>query len=157
MSEYSDLMARIEDSDIVIVADEPLTLNLGGSEQTAKPRRNKYNAKPVSAFGLTFDSHAEYVRWIELRSLQADGEIIGLMLHPSFELQPAFISANGQRYRAITYTADFEYMRDGVRVIEDVKGGKATQTRDFVLRWKMLAYLLRKDADVSLEVFAPAR
>ena len=154
MSEYSELMARIAASDIVIVADEPLTLNLGGSEQTApQPRRNKFNAKPVSADGPKFDSQAEYRRWLDLSMLQADGEIIGLKMQPKFELQPAFTSANGQRYRAITYTADFEYMRGGVRVIEDVKGNKATQTRDFVLRWKMLAYLLRDDADVSLEVF----
>lgn len=158
MSHYRDLMALIASGDAEIISDEPLTLNLGtAAPTTPKSRRNKYNAKPVSVDGLKFDSRAEYERWLDLKSLQADGKITGLQLHPRFELQPAFTSASGQRYRAITYTADFEYMRDGVRVIEDVKGNKATQTRDFVLRWKILAYLLRDDADVSLEVFTPNR
>ena len=42
--------------------------------------------------------------------------------------------------RAITYTADFSYVetQDGHPVVEDVKGGKATQTAVFKLKVKLL-------------------
>lgn len=103
-------------------------------------RRNKYNAQKVALDGYTFDSQAEGNRYLILRDMLERGEIAALEIHPHFELQPAFIDRDGKRQRAITYIADFRYWKDGKVVVEDVKGGKATQTAVFRLKAKMLRY-----------------
>jgi hypothetical protein len=100
---------------------------------------NKYNARRVQCDGYTFDSQAEAYRYGELVMRVRAGEIVGLKVHPRFELQPAF-RRNGRNVRAITYTADFSYTEDGRCVVEDVKGGVATQTQLFRVKAKMFWY-----------------
>jgi len=110
---------------------------------TDKPRRgNKFNAVPCVVDGVKFQSGAEARRYDELKLLRAQGYIRGLRVHPKYTLQDAFTRANGDKVRAITYTADFEYIdaETGVTVAEDVKGGKATQTRHFRDKCKMFWY-----------------
>lgn len=65
--------------------------------------------------GRTFDSKAEARRYLELKKLQASGVISGLRLQVRFPL-----SVNGVTVGK--YVADFVYIRDGRRVVEDVKG-----------------------------------
>ena len=97
------------------------------SGECDKPKkRNKYNATKKVVDGITFDSAKEARRYTELKWRQMAGEISDLECHPKYEL-----------YAGIRYTPDFRYTENGVTVCEDVKGGKATQTRDFVMRWKM--------------------
>jgi len=96
--------------------------------------RNKYNARRVTMDGYTFDSQAEAARYAELKLLQAAGAIAALEVHPRFELQPAFTDRAGQQWRPIHYEADFAYLEDGQRVIEDVKGA---ETQVFRLKRKM--------------------
>lgn len=58
---------------------------------------------------------------------------------PRFELQPKFVR-DGKTERAITYVGDFSYTEDGTRVVEDVKGTKATRTAAFEIKRKLLLF-----------------
>lgn len=99
--------------------------------------------KRVQLDGHTFDSHPEAARYRTLMLMQAAGEISDLEVHPRFELQP-----KRDTIKAINYTADFSYMRDGRRVVEDVKPWHRTQaghwlpfvTEAFSIRWRMVQY-----------------
>ena len=100
---------------------------------------SKYNASKVELDGHTFDSRAEAQRYSELKLMEQANEIGFLEIHPMFVLQPAFTYL-GKRIRQVTYTADFKYTEDGTVVIEDVKGGRATMTQLFNVKWKMAKY-----------------
>ena len=105
---------------------------------------SKYNAGKVELDGYTFDSRAEAHRYRDLKYSQNGRCISGLEVHPRFVLQPAFTYL-GKRIRQITYTADFKYIEhveddNDVTVIEDVKGGRATMTQLFNVKWKMAKY-----------------
>ena len=93
---------------------------------------NKYFAKKQLYKGKKFDSKKELGRYIYLESLFAQGTIKQLEIHPKFDL-----IVNGKKIGK--YTADFRYKdRLGNVIIEDVKS-KATKTRDYMLRKKILA------------------
>jgi hypothetical protein len=100
-------------------------------------RTHKYNAVKTMVDGHTFDSKAEAARYSELRLMERVGVISNLELQPSFELQPPFRDAQKRLHRAIVYVADFAYDEDGRRIVEDVKGGTATQTPEFRIKWKL--------------------
>ena len=78
-----------------------------------------------------FDSKKELKRFVELEHLLRAKEINDLEIHPKFDLM-----VNGVKIGR--YTADFRYNKDNEVVVEDVKS-KATKTRDYVLRKKILA------------------
>jgi len=109
---------------------------------------SKYGNRKTQVFGITFDSKAEALRYLALFDMRNNGEISHLRLQPEFELLPAFTSY-GQRYRGIKYRADFGYFEGDKQVVEDVKGGKATQTPVFLLKAKLFRYQYR---DVELRV-----
>ena len=112
-------------------------------------RRSKYNARPVLSVGIKFASKAEERRYHELLTLQRVGDIFHLQLQPKFVLQSAFDDRFGRHYRAITYTADFAYVEGGQEIVEDVKGGKATQTQQFRIKWK---WVIRKYPFIRFEL-----
>ena len=117
---------------------------------TWKVARNKYNARKVTIDGYTFDSQAEATRYGELCMLEREGEITDLRVHPKFTLQEAFTDRWDNRVRAIRYTADFAYVEKwGEQVVEDVKGGKATQTAAFRIKAKLFR---KRYPDVRFEV-----
>jgi hypothetical protein len=93
----------------------------------------KYHARKVKADGYTFDSQAEYARFRILRLLADAGEIEGLKVHPRYVLLDPF-TCKGVKYRGISYEADFEYLENGKRVTEDVKGFR---TQTFNLKEKL--------------------
>lgn len=100
-----------------------------------KPGRNhKYNARKTTVDGIEFDSMAEANRYKELKTLVQTGDITNLRLQPEFTLQDAFTDNQGKRQRAIKYRADFTYMENGQRIVEDVKG---FFTKDARIKLKM--------------------
>lgn len=110
----------------------------------------KYGAKKTVVDGITFDSKAEARRYRDLRLAEAAGEIVQLQVHPVYELLPAFTTRQGERVRALAYEADFVYTeRDGRAVVEDVKGGKATQTEAWKIKRKLF---LHRYPDVELRI-----
>ncbi len=80
-------------------------------------RRSKYGAKKVRADGITFDSKAEYARYLQLRLLEKAGKIFDLYVH-----KPIPLIVNGVTVGH--YEADFIYYANKTVVVEDVKGVK---------------------------------
>ena len=93
--------------------------------------RNKYNAIKQTYNGELFDSKKELKRYMELELLLRAKEITDLELHPKFDLM-----VNGVKIGR--YTADFRYKKGSEIIVEDVKS-RATKTRDYMLRKKILA------------------
>lgn len=95
---------------------------IGGNSSSGSD--NKYRNVKVSFDGIEFDSAHERDRYAELKLLERAGAISDLKLQPVFELVPA-IKENGRVVqRAVTYRADFSYVKDGRLVVEDAKGVK---------------------------------
>jgi len=103
---------------------------------------SKYHAVRTTIDGITFDSKREAARYSELKLLELAGEITSLTVHPRFLLADGFnIDGKGGRVRPIYYIADFKYLEGDDSfdsyIVEDVKGGKATQTAVFKLKAKL--------------------
>jgi hypothetical protein len=98
---------------------------------------NKYNTRKVTEDGITFDSVAEWNRYMKLKLLEQYCQIEGLEVHKVFELQPSFSKGMLETIRAIKYEADFFYKEGILTVVEDVKG---VQTPEFKIKWKMMKY-----------------
>jgi hypothetical protein len=95
---------------------------------------NKYgNVKTVTSDGIKHDSKKEADRWCELLLLQRAGVIKDLKRQVKFELLP---KQDGER--AVYYIADFVYMENGKKVVEDVKG---CRTEVYKLKKKMMLYV----------------
>jgi len=101
-------------------------------------RRSKYRAKAVVFDGKRFASRKEAARYQVLKLMEKSGKIYGLICQPRFELQPGF-EKNGEKFRSITYVADFSYQQIGKTdmVIEDAKG---FATEVFKLKRKLFEY-----------------
>lgn len=89
----------------------------------------KYGNVPTMVAGIRFDSKAEANRYSELCLLQRAGSISDL------ECQPRYVLGGGKR--PPIYVADFRYQEEGRLIVEDVKGGKGTQTAVFKLKAKL--------------------
>lgn len=98
--------------------------------------KNKYGAKKTIFDGVIFASGKEATRYRELLLLERAGEIRNLKIQPAFQIIDPF-EYQGKHVRGAVYTADFEYWEDSRHVVEEVKGGTATQTQAFKLRWKL--------------------
>lgn len=86
---------------------------------------NKFGAKKVVIDGEVFDSRKEYYRWCDLRLLERAGKISDLKRQVKYVLIPAQRDESGKLIeREVSYIADFEYIQDGKKVVEDVKGYK---------------------------------
>lgn len=82
----------------------------------------KYKNTKVTAFdGMVFDSKREYLRYCDLRMLERAGVISELSRQVYFVLAPSVVIA-GRKKPELRYIADFTYLEDGRRVVEDAKG-----------------------------------
>lgn len=81
-------------------------------------------------FRSTLEAHVYQLLWL----WQLAGWIGDLRIQPLFILQPR-VRREGKAVRAITYKADFSFLRDGKRVVIDAKG---YQMEVFKIKWKML-------------------
>lgn len=92
-----------------------------------KPAGRKHSAAVETRVdGFVFDSRAEADRYGELKLLVLAGEIRDLIVHPHFLLRSAYNDGNGSFVKASSWKADFQYVRDGRLVVEDVKAGMDT-------------------------------
>lgn len=113
------------------VYQDPETVELLNAAGPApKSGKRKYNNQPTPVDAGLADSKAEAARWNELRLLERDGQITGLRFHPRYKLPGG-----------VVYEADSDYYEGGRLVVEDVKGGKATQTPAFKMKWRQMAEL----------------
>ena len=79
--------------------------------------KTKYHNIKTVVNGITFDSKKEARRYTELMMLQKAKIISDLELQKRFEICPKKYENKRARY----YVADFVYVENGKRVIEDVK------------------------------------
>lgn len=103
---------------------------------------NKYGAKKVVVDGEVFDSRKEYYRWCDLRLLERAGKISDLKRQVKYVLIPSQRQDGKLIEREVSYIADFEYMENGLKVVEDVKGykrGAAYQL--FSIKRKLMLHL----------------
>lgn len=103
--------------------------------------RSKYGARKVKADGHTFDSAAEYRRYLMLRDDERRGKISRLQVHPRFELWQPFTDRWGRKHAAICYEADFRFTTAGRDTVEDVKGVK---TAVYQLKKKLFLALYKE-------------
>ena len=97
--------------------------------------------KRTRLYGHEFDSKAEAGRYLELRQQLKDGEIQSLVLQPEFDLIPIGRIPHEKTLRAHKYTADFQYIRNGKLVVEDVKSAYTRKDREYILNRKLMWYL----------------
>lgn len=90
------------------------------------------NIKTVTSDGIKHDSVKEANRWCELNLMLRAGLIRDLQRQVKFELLP---KQEGER--AVYYIADFVYIENGAKVVEDVKG---CRTEVYKLKKKMMLY-----------------
>jgi len=106
--------------------------------QASGETRSKYGNKRVKTDGYTFDSKAEYRRYLELKVLQRAGEISRLEVHPAFIVMDAYtVPRTGELVKARKYVADFGYqdLERMHHVVEDIKGKR---TALFNLKWDLV-------------------
>jgi hypothetical protein len=98
-------------------------------------RVSKYGNKKWELGGYTFDSQHEARRYQELRYLLRMGLIQDLQLQVPFELIPSQRVGGKVVERPVKYIADFVYMENGEKVVEDAKG---VRTKDYVIKRKLM-------------------
>ena len=94
----------------------------------------KYHNTPVVIDGLRFDSKRELARYRELVLLRDAGVISDLVIHPRYTVMDGYNRKDGTHVTAITYVGDFEYIENGQKVVEDVKG---VETQVFRIKRKL--------------------
>ena len=87
---------------------------------------SKYHNKPTIVDGIRFASMGEANRYKTLKILEQRGDITDLKLQPVFKFQMRF-----------SYRADFEYIFQGRKIVEDFKG---METDVFKLKKKCFEY-----------------
>jgi hypothetical protein len=123
--------------------------------------KNKLNAHKVEYDGIMWASKKEAIRYAELKLEEKAGRITDLQWQVPFELIPAYYEEvpTGEVYKigekkgqpkfkrvciekAVTYVADFVYMENGKKVVEDTKGCKEGITYNyFVLKKKLMLHV----------------
>ena len=95
---------------------------------------------------IKFGSKKEAAYYDNLLILEKAGTVRKIKLQYQYLLKPAYTDAyTGERFRAISYLADFvfERLEDGKwrEVVIDTKGGgrRGTETKTFILKRKLLA------------------
>lgn len=98
----------------------------------APAKRPKYRNTKTEVDGRMFDSKLEARRYSELRAMVEAGEIADLQCQVAFPIEIGGM-------RICRYVADFTYVRDGGRIVEDAKG---VLTREYRLKKKLMAAVL---------------
>lgn len=117
-----------------------------------RQKGRKYNNKKVEYNGILFDSKKEKDRFVFLKDAEEQGLISNLQRQVKFELLPAIKEKYIKHLKtkekecertvqlAISYTCDFQYEKDGVMVVEDIKPSPALIPKEFVLKEKLFRY-----------------
>ena len=116
---------------------------------------NKYKNEKVEFDGIKFDSIRERDRYKFLKIKESEGIISCLTIKPNFMLIPGVYeeqiihlktkdkTVTKCIQRAIKYIGDFQYIKDGRRVVEDVKINPKLIPKEYKLKEKMM-YAIHK-------------
>ncbi len=91
-------------------------------------KRGKYGNKKVAYRGAMFDSQRELKRYLHLQMLEDVGAIRDLKRQVVFRLKV-------KGCKVTKYVADFVYIQDGKKIVEDCKGHR---TREYLLKKKLM-------------------
>ena len=106
----------------------------------------KYGNKKTVIDGITFDSKAEANRYTELKWMFHAGAISKLELQPVYVLAPGVkFDGEARAKPEMRYRADFTYIENGVKVVEDVKG---VETEAFRIKRHLMKWLHGIDVKV---------
>lgn len=98
----------------------------------------KYGArKTVCAQGHKHSSAKEAKHCHDLHIRQRLGEIVGLQVEPKYTFIVNGAPVKMGNGAAMSYKPDFEFVENGVKTCLDVKGGSATKTEAFAIRWAL--------------------
>lgn len=100
-----------------------------------KIAQSKYRNVKTVVDGMQFDSKKEAARYGQLKLLQRAGKISDLRLQPKFDIVVCGT-------KICKYIADFEYIENGIAIVEDVKGKR---TREYILKKKLVKAVLKID------------
>lgn len=115
-----------------------------------REKGRKYNNVIMQYDGIKFDSKKEMQRYVVLKEAETKGVIADLQLQVRYELIPPVTeeytvqlktkekTKTRTLQRAITYTCDFQYYKDGELVVEDVKASVAMLPKEFILKEKLM-------------------
>ncbi len=111
--------------------------------QKAK-KKSKHGSKKVvrvvNGSDVVFDSMKEARRFDELYLLARKGLITDLIIQPEFLLMKAQ-RHNGITYKSVKYVADFSYMKDGKKIVEDVKSDHTRKLVVYRVKIKFFIHL----------------
>ena len=128
-------------------------------------KRPKYGNSRTSFAGVEYDSKRERDRHIFLMGQERQGRISDLKRQVTFHLIPAQYETVEKQLktktkevsrcveRAVDYTADFTYMKDGKLVVEDVKAASNILDKSYIIKRKLLLYF---HGIKIREVYSPA-
>lgn len=101
--------------------------------------RSKYQNKKIEYDGKKFDSKKEARRYQELKLMERAGVISDVQCQVAFTLVEKVKFSNEERAKpAIRYFADFVYMKDGVKIVEDVKSDATRKLDVYRLKKHMM-------------------
>lgn len=83
--------------------------------------KSKHGNQKITIDGQTFDSKREYNRYCQLKMMESKGLISKLERQVKYDLAPS-VKINGKTKPALRYFADFVYLENGQKVVEDAKG-----------------------------------
>lgn len=117
-------------------------------EKTREKAGRKFHNRPTERIMpngkvRTFDGAREASRYDELVLMLKANAIRDLRIQPQFTLKESYITANGDRSRAVTYRADFSYEVRGENgawhfVVEDVKSERTRKNKDYRIKAKLM-------------------
>lgn len=110
----------------------------------------KYINKRTRVGDLVFDSKREAERWSHLQLLQRAGRISGLQRQVPFVLVPPVkFEGSAKKKPAIRFIADFEYIENGARVVEDVKSEITAKLPAFQMKRHLMKHLHGIDVRIT--------
>lgn len=120
-----------------------------------REKGQKYKNKKIEIDGIKFDSTKEGKRYLVLKQALYDGKIQDLKLQVKYELIPSIKEEYVEHLKTknkvktrtlqlpITYTCDFQYMKDGELIIEDIKASPKLLPKEFVIKEKLMFWKYR--------------
>ena len=102
---------------------------------------NRKTFRVVNGSQVSFDSSKEAFRFDALYVLARGKFISELTIQPKFLLMESQ-KHNGVLYKSVSYVADFSYVRDGKKIVEDVKSAhtKTLATYRVKIKWFLSIY-----------------
>lgn len=106
-----------------------------------KKRKSKYGNITVETDDLKFDSKKEERHYRKLKVKEKAGLIKDLQHHVVFELAPSVKYSTATKAKpAIRYEADFVYIKNGKKVIEDVKSAQTAKNQVYILKKHLMMW-----------------